>query len=174
MTVGRYTKTIITVIAVGLWAFAHSAAAKEECFTPTPKPGYPFYGKVISEGDACNCPAGTEKLHLHVPSGDFSNGAAWCDLGMTNCTWAYECRPNASGAVQHQSAEGSASGCSSVALGQAKQCISVEKTRDLGRAGYYLTASCPGTYYAAVGTYDENNLCRREVASREWLEFRVA
>lgn len=55
--------------------------------------------------------------------------------------------------------------CSSTEVGQAKQCISITKSGDGGRRGYYVNATCDGTYYAAISTYDENDKCERGVVS---------
>jgi hypothetical protein len=53
--------------------------------------------------------------------------------------------------------------CSSAALGSAKECLTVENANDLGRGGYYIKATCPGQFYAAVTTYDESKICSRQV-----------
>jgi hypothetical protein len=120
---------------------------------------------------SCICPAGTIKTRPYEKD-RYSNGADLCKFGLpentSNCTWGYHCvrtgqtqnRPPAPASPSG----GSTAYCSSKELGQKKQCIEITRVPGT-QPDYYVKATCTGTYYAAIASYDIYDKCERSVVS---------
>ena len=145
MKSNKLTMTVLATISI---LFCEEAKASEQCEGP---------GDYKRTASVCTCPEGTRKVLSELQPFQSVNGPPVPTI--YNCV-----RASSSGARPTNPDRSSGTGsCSSTLLGQRMQCLSVVRTNDLGRGGYYIKSACPGSYNAAIITYDADNHCERDV-----------